>query len=95
MSTYAGWFDFCAGDRLQQFWYKTQLGCLGNYYTGSFMTEGEYLNVSTRTTISTVRECKVNRVAACTLPISAISSIPLVTRANGPIAISFSQSYCD
>ena len=95
MSTYAGWFDFCAGDHLRQFWYKTQLGFLGNYYGGYFVTEGEYLNVSTRTTISTVRECEVNRVAACTFPISAISSIPLVTRANGPITISFSQSYCD
>jgi V8-like Glu-specific endopeptidase len=41
-----GWYGFCTSNCLQPYWYNTQLGYPGNYYSGQRMTEGQHLERS-------------------------------------------------
>lgn len=46
IGTATGWYGFCNSNCLQQYFYLTQLGYPGNYYSGNFMTEGQHLESS-------------------------------------------------
>ena len=46
LGAYTGYSSFCYSNCLQKYWYLTQLGYPGNYYSGAYMTEGEHLEVS-------------------------------------------------
>jgi hypothetical protein len=47
---YTGWQGFCYSGCLQPYWYLTQLGYPGNYYSGLYMTQGEHLETNRRNT---------------------------------------------
>jgi V8-like Glu-specific endopeptidase len=46
IGTATGWYGFCWSSCLQNYWYNTQLGYPGNYYSGTKMTQGEHLERS-------------------------------------------------
>lgn len=46
IGTATGWYGFCNTNCLQPYWYLTQLGYPGNYYSGARMTEGQHLERS-------------------------------------------------
>ncbi len=46
LGAYTGYVGFCVSNCLQKYWYLTQLGYPGNYYSGTYMTQGEHLEVS-------------------------------------------------
>lgn len=41
-----GTLGFCASNCLQRYWYLTQLGYPGNYYSGAYLTESQHLEAS-------------------------------------------------
>jgi V8-like Glu-specific endopeptidase len=43
---YTGWFGFCYLNCLQPYWYLTQYGYPGNYYSGLYLYEGQHLETN-------------------------------------------------
>lgn len=41
-----GWYGFCRSNCLQAYWSLTQLGYPANYYSGTYMTEGQHIETN-------------------------------------------------
>jgi V8-like Glu-specific endopeptidase len=50
IGAYTGWQGYCYSGCLQAYWYLTQLGYPGNYYSGLYMTQGEHLETNRNNT---------------------------------------------
>lgn len=46
MGQYTGYFGFCYSNCLQKYWFMTQIGYPGNYYSGTYMTVSQHLEKS-------------------------------------------------
>lgn len=46
MGAYTGWFGFCVSNCLQSYWFLSQYGYPGNYYSGHWMTASQHLEHS-------------------------------------------------
>lgn len=46
MGNYTGWIGFCIANCLQNYWFLSQYGYPGNYYSGTYMTASQHLEHS-------------------------------------------------
>lgn len=84
-----GYVSFCTSNCLQKYWYLTQLGYPGNYYSGTYMTQGNTWRCRTPGITSTAPACRAVPAVVGISPTSVISpAIPQGRWATGHIATS-------